>query len=167
MTYQCKTCGTTHDDLPDISDDKPYYWYTVPEAEREQRTFLTADTCVIDEEDFFIRGVINLPVHDYHRDFGFGVWVSQKKENFLKYIENSESNQIGPFFGWLSTEISFYGESTLSLKTMAHFPGGTRRPTIEVEPTPHPLSLDQLEGITLEKAWEIVHFYMDLNNQPA
>jgi hypothetical protein len=95
------------------------------------------------------------------------VWVSQKKENFLKYVENPESDKLGPFFGWLSSEIRFYGESTLSLKTMAHFRGGTKRPTIEVEPTSHPLAVDQLEGITLEKAWEIVHFYMDLNDQSA
>ena len=31
---------------------------------------------------------------------------------------------------------------------------------IELEPTAHPLAVDQREGITLEKAWAIVHFYM-------
>lgn len=164
MTYKCSTCDETHDDLPDIGDDKPYYWYSVPEGERRARAELTQDTCVIDGEDFFVRGVIRIPVHGHHRDFGFGVWVSLKKENFDAYIASPDSEQIGPFFGWLSSEITYYGESTLSLKTMAHFTGGGKRPTVEVEPTGHPLAVDQREGITLEKAWEIVHFYMDVGS---
>jgi len=162
-TYQCSICGKTHEGLPDISNDKPYYWYTIPKEERSARAELTDDTCIIDNEEVFIRGVILIPVHDYHRNFGFGVWVSQKKENFYVYLNNTDSDEIGPFFGWLSTEITFYKESTLNLQTMAHFIGGGKRPTIEVEPTEHPLAVDQREGITLAKAWEIVHFYMDDN----
>ena len=160
MTYICSTCGGTHDDLPDIGGDKPYYLSTIPEAERAARAELTEDTCVIDGKDYFIRGVIHIPVHDYHCDFGFGVWVSQKKENFHAYLNDPTSDRIGPFFGWLSTEIDYYEVSTLSLKTMAHFRGGGERPTIEVEPTAHPLAVDQREGITLARAWEIVHYYM-------
>lgn len=160
MTYKCSTCGETHDDLPDISNDKPYYWYTIPGEERSSRAELTEDTCIIDGEDYFIRGVIYISIHDYHRDFGFGVWVSQKKENFYTYLSNPDSEQIGPFFGWLSTEINYYDKSALSLKTMAHFAGPGKRPRIEVEPSDHPLSVDQSEGISLAKAWEIVHFYM-------
>lgn len=161
MSYICSTCGETHTDLPDIGDDKPYYWYTIPEEDRETMAQLTEDTCIIDDEDYFIRGVISIPILDYEQDFGFGVWVSQKKENFYKYVEDPESNQIGPFFGWLSTEITYYEESTLSLQTMAHFVGNGQRPQIKVEPANHRLSIDQKEGITLAKAWEIVHFYMD------
>lgn len=166
MSYKCSTCGETHDDLPDIGDDKPYYWYTVPEEERSNRTELTDDTCIIDDEDYFIRGVINIPIHDYDHDFGFGVWVSQKKENFYNYLNNPDSDQIGPFFGWLSTEITYYKESTLSLKTMAYFVDDGSRPSIEVEPSNHPLSIQQQKGITLAEAWEIVHFYMN-DNLPA
>jgi hypothetical protein len=164
MTYKCSTCGEVHDDLPDIGNDEPYYWFTVPEDERLARTQLTEDTCIIDDEDYFIRGVINIPIHDYDRDFGFGVWVSQKKENFDTYVKNFNSAQIGPFFGWLSTDIGYYDETSLSLKTMAHFTGNGGRPRIEIDPTiEHPLAIDQRKGITLSKAWEIVHFYLDIN----
>jgi hypothetical protein len=74
-----------HDDLPDIGSAEPWHYLTVPEEQREQRTQLTSDTCIIDHEDYFIRGVIEIPVHDYPEMFGFGVWVSQKKENFEAY----------------------------------------------------------------------------------
>jgi hypothetical protein len=45
---------------------------------------------------------------------------------------------------------------------MAHFLGNGKRPYIEIEPTDHPLALDQRNGISLDKAWEIVHFHEDL-----
>jgi hypothetical protein len=67
--------------------------------------------------------------------------------------------EIGPFFGWLCTRIGYYPEETLLLTSRAHFRGGNLRPTIEREPTDHPLAVDRREGITLAKAWEIVHDY--------
>jgi hypothetical protein len=108
---------------------------------------------------YFIRGVIEIPVHNYPESFGFGVWISQKRENFLQYLKHPDSADIGPFFGWLCTRIAYYPKDTLMLKTMAHFRGGNLRPAIVVEPTDHPLAIDQREGISLEKAWEIVHHY--------
>jgi hypothetical protein len=159
MTYRCYKCGQVHDDLPDLGIDYPDYYFGVPEEERDARVKLTGDTCIIDNEEFFIRGLIEIPIHDYERTFGFGVWVSQKKENFYTYVENSDSDEIGPFFGWLSNNISYYAKDTLLLKTMAHFTSDGLRPRIEIEPTDHPLAQDQINGITLDKAWEIVHFY--------
>jgi hypothetical protein len=132
----------------------------VPESERAERVDLTSDTCIIDDENFFIRGVIEIPIRGSSESFGFNVWVSQKRENFITYVRNFESSEIGPFFGWLSNSLSCYSPSTLSLKTMAHFRGGGLRPAIELEPTDHPLAVDQREGITLERAWELVHRYV-------
>jgi hypothetical protein len=157
MTYTCSICGSVHEDLPDIGFDKPDYFCSVPEAERERRIELTADTCSIDNEDFFIRGVLEIPIIESARTLGFGVWVSQKRENFYTYIENFNSSAIGPFFGWLSTRIPFYEEDTLSLKTLAYFRGGDQRPLIVLEVSDHRLSVDQNNGITMAMAWEIVH----------
>jgi hypothetical protein len=139
--------------------DRPDQYWDVDESARSRRIKFTSDTCVIDGEQYFIRGVIEIPVHDYHDSFGFGVWVSQKEENFLRYVQEPQSKQVGPFFGWLCTRIDFYPETTLLLKTRAHFRPGGLRPTIEVLDTDHPLGRDQREGIDLAKAWEIVHHY--------
>ncbi len=162
MSYQCACCGKTHDGLPDIGSAAPFIYYELPEDEREAKTKLTADTCVIEndgEVDFFIRGTIELPIHGQNEPFGLGVWVSQKKENFEAYLEDPGTADIGPYFGWLCSELPAFG-STLSLKTMAHFQGNGLRPTIEVEPTEHPLAVAQQQGISLDKAWEIVHGYI-------
>jgi hypothetical protein len=159
MAYRCTVCGELHDDLPDIGADKPDQWWGIPAAERGRRIKLTGDTCVIDKRDYFIRGVIEIPIHDYPHCFGFGVWVSQKKENFYIYLKNFDSADIGPFFGWLCTRIAYYSVDSSGLKTRAHFREGNLRPAIELEPTDHPLAVDQRMGITLTKAWEIVHHY--------
>lgn len=165
MNFRCSVCGKLHDELPDIGSDKPVQWWDVPEQERDERIKLSSDTCVIDGEHFFIRGVIEIPIIDYPDCFGFGVWVSQKRENFQMYRDNWNSSEIGPFFGWLSTRIGYYKEDTLLLKTMAHFRGERLRPLIALEPGVHPLAVDQERGISLTKVWEIVHFYTDSNEK--
>lgn len=158
MPFRCSVCGELHDELPDIGANCPDPWFGIPEDERDRRVRLTGDTCVIDE-DCFIRGVLDIPIHDQPEPFGFGVWVSQKRENFQTYLDNFDTPDIGPFFGWLCTRIAYYEADTYGLKTRAHFRGNGLRPRIEVEPTDHPLAVDQREGITLARAWEIVHFY--------
>lgn len=161
MSYRCATCGELHEDLPDIGRGKPDHWWEVPEEERDRRVELTTDTCIIDDEDFFVRGVIEIPIHDYPESFGFGVWVSQNRENFYTYLANYDSSDIGPFFGWLCTNIEYYEEDTLLLQTMVHFRGGGERPRIKLEATDHHLAVDQRNGITLKEAWKIVHCCMD------
>ena len=160
MSIKCVTCGKEHDGLPDIGAGKPDHWWYIPEAERAERVKLTSDTCVIDDEDYFIRGVIEIPVHEQAEPFGFGVWVSQKRENYLEYLKHFDSDEIGPFFGWLCTRLACYSENTLLLKTMAHFRCGNLRPLIELEPKDYPLAIDQRNGISLARAWELVHHYI-------
>jgi hypothetical protein len=159
MHYRCATSGQLHDGLPDIGSAYPFIYLEIPENERQRRAQLTDDTCVIDDHDFLIRGVLEIPIHDRAERFGIGVWVSQKRENFLAYVNDPDSTEIGPFFGWLCTRIEYYSAETLALKAMAHFPGHGLRPFIELAPTDHPLAVDQREGITLDKAWEIAHWY--------
>ena len=158
MSYICAICGEEHDDLPAIGSAAPFHWSS--DLESESNSLLTADLCIIEGRDYFIRGVIQIPIHDTEITFDWGVWVTQKKENFELYRKHFDDGvKIGPFFGWLSTEIDYYSEETLNLKTMAHFSTDGTRPLIELEPTAHPLAVQQRDGITLEEAWRIVHTY--------
>jgi hypothetical protein len=158
MAYICSICGEEHKDLPHIGSDAPAYWSK--KYAKDPASLLTEDLCIIKDEAFFVRGVIEIPVHDYEHEFGWGVWVSHKKENFEAYRERFDTPDIGPFFGWLSTAIDYYREPTLQLKTMVHYRGDGLRPRIEVEESPHPLFLQQRKGISLAKAWEIAHHYI-------
>lgn len=158
MSYQCEVCGQTHDGLPDVGFQWPDPYFGVPESEREGRIRASTDLCVIDDEDYFIRGTILIPLRDQDYSFGIGVWVSQKRENFEAYVENFDSSSIGPFFGWLSNRLPYYEQDTWALKTMARFQGKNQRPLIDIEPSDHPLYADYSRGITLDQAWQYVHW---------
>ncbi|KIL78948.1 hypothetical protein SD77_3749 [Bacillus badius] len=57
-------------------------------------------------------------------------------------------------FGWLSTVLSCYPE-TINLKTRVHTRPVGFSPSIELEPTEHPLAVEQREGITVERIKQI------------
>ena len=154
---KCAVCGKEHDELPDIGSAAPYQWRD--ELDDSDDSMLTEDLCIVDGEDYFIRGVLEVPLVDRDDYFGWGVWVSLKKENFETYREHFDSNLVGPFFGWLSTVITYCPETTLNLPTTVKFVGGGSRPRIFVNDCNHQLRLDQRTGITLAAAWRIVHHY--------
>jgi len=85
MSFKCRTCGETHEDLPHIGADYPDPYFDIPEGERATRVKITSDLCSIDDEDFFIRGVVEIHVHGEEYPFGLGVWISEKKEDFETY----------------------------------------------------------------------------------
>jgi hypothetical protein len=159
--YRCHYCGEKHEGLPDLGIDYPDPYLEVPAEERASRTTFTPDRCTLRDEDgeehFFIRGVILIPVYGERERFGIGAWVSQSRANFARYAADEA---MAPTFGWLVNRIAHYDPTTFLLKTRVHFRDGNRRPTIELEPTQHPLAVDQRNGITLARAWEIVHLYM-------
>jgi hypothetical protein len=162
MKYICKACGKTHDDIPDIGSDRPVQYWEIPEMERETRVKLTSDTCTIDHDHYFIRGVIELPIIEMNDVFGWGVWISLKKENFVNYLltfGNDDWDDMGPFFGWLCTKIDYYTNDTMFLKTMAHIRRNGLRPSIKVEPSEHPLSIHQQHGIPINEVYDIIHIY--------
>ena len=73
MSFRCTTCGEVHEGLPDVAFRWPDPYFYVPEQERDTRIKGTADTCSIDNEEFFIRGIILIPIKDSIEKFGLGV----------------------------------------------------------------------------------------------
>jgi hypothetical protein len=157
MAYQCPCCNELHEGLPDVGFAKPDPWFNVPSEQRAQRTRLTPDTCIIDNEEFFVRGVVRLPIVGTEDVFGIGAWVSQSRVSFERYLAEATAPGIPPAFGSLSTHLAFYEHPTFGLETSVHFSGGGTRPLIVIEPTAHALSVDQRDGIKLARAWEMVH----------
>jgi hypothetical protein len=90
---------------------------------------------------------------DYVQDFTWGVWVLLSEQNFGrmgKLLNDPERGKEPVYFGWLSTELPD-PQSTINLKTMVHTQKVELRPMIELEPTSHPLAVEQKEGITFSR----------------
>jgi hypothetical protein len=156
--FLCHTCGKHHADLPMcFGTDAPAPYYAVAPNERESRCQLSSDLCVIDGEHFFIRGCLEIPVADGPGPFVWGVWCSLSKESFKRVTEmwEVEGRKNDPsLFGWLCTSLPLYAE-TLHLKTNVHTRPVGERPLIELEPTDHPLAIEQRLGIDMARVREI------------
>jgi hypothetical protein len=89
--------------------------------------------------------------------FAWVIWVYLAKKNFDRAMELWDSEERvadPPYFGWLSNQIDVYPD-TLNLKTSVSSRSLNERFCVELEPTNHPLSLEQRNGMTLDRVREI------------
>jgi hypothetical protein len=70
------------------------------------------------------------------------------------------------YFGWACSEIPGYS-GTLLLKAKLHVRECPMRPWVELEPTPHRLSKDQREGLTIDRAIELTHLMLHPDDPPS
>jgi hypothetical protein len=168
LGFSCSSCGQWHAGLPlDWAFNSPIYWERIPENERSKRGFLNSDFCSIDGRDFFVRGVIAIPIIGTEELFRWGVWVTLSKPHFDRMIELWRSPQIidePKYFGWLSSKIPIYPD-TLNLKTNVFSKDVKYRPFIEIEPSDHPLAVEQRTGITYKRVEEIATLMMHGSNK--
>lgn len=157
MSYVCRCCGQRHEGLPfSYGYEAPAYWRD--ELAADETSQLTDEQCVIQREHFFVRARLVIPVLDADEDFEWGVWVSLSRPKIKRVNElwmTPGREQAPPYFGWLSTLIPIYEPTTLSLKTHVHTQPVGERPIAELEPTDHPLAVEQRTGITLARVQQI------------
>ncbi len=161
--FKCSSCDEIHKGMPSLGSRAPINYYSIQKNELEERVFLTSDTCVIDDKDFFVRGCLEFPVLNYDDKFSFGAWVSLSQENFEKFetlFDEPKRNHQSPMFGWFSSWIWPYYEDTENIKSRIHFRNDGIRPFIELEPTNHPLAIAQTNGITCNELIKIYEYYV-------
>lgn len=166
--FKCLACEEWHEGMPSFGATAPLYYYSMPETQREERCHLTSETCVVDDEIFFVRGCIETPVIGVAEPFVWGAWVSLSSKSFDEFVATFEypnRSEFGPYFGWLSSEFLVY-PSSQSLKTHLHIRELGLRPLIEIEPTDHPLAIEQQAGITVERVAEIYAAYVHRSAKP-
>jgi len=162
--WRCASCGESHDELPAASLRAPDVWADASEQEQADEFDLTSDTCIWRDEHFFVRCVLPIPLADREGTFDFGVWSTLSRENFARYMQLFESPDrasMGAMFGWLSNRLPGYPETTnLKCNVYPCEPGS--RPTIELEPTDHPLSIRQRQGMRFDEAVAYCHEHLGL-----
>jgi hypothetical protein len=162
--WRCASCGETHTELPALVVEAPSIWSDATEEERLRDFELTSDTCVWRDEAYFVRGVLALPLIGREGALEFGVWSSLSPENFSRYMreyESADRDALGWMFRWFSNRLPGYPD-TESLKCHVHPREPGLRPTIELEPTDHPLAIHQRDGISFEEAVAYAHEHLGL-----
>jgi hypothetical protein len=171
LRWKCGSCDEWHTGpCLDFGYDSPCYWSNEHEKSsrfapllarwsmKHHKTFLNDDFCAINDEHFFVRGLIQIPIIGTAEKFCWGVWGSLSRENFKTLLindKNPKRSELPPMFSWLSSQIDEYPD-TRSLKMHAHIRNPRLRPVFELELTSHPLSQEFHIGISAEKVKEIM-----------
>ncbi|PVC93886.1 DUF2199 domain-containing protein [Streptomyces sp. CS147] len=155
--FTCTCCGAHHSELPmNYTVGAPAVWD--PSFADADDCLLSSDQCVVQAQHYFVKGMIEIPVIGSDEVFSWGVWVSLSRESFSRAADlwdtpGREAEE--PYFGWLTTDLPVYPTPTLNLKTHVHTRPVGERPLVELEPTDHPLAVEQRTGITLDRVQEI------------
>lgn len=104
--FTCALCGQEHDGpCLDVGYDSPGRVARIAEGERESRVRFNGDLCVLDKQEFFIRGALGVPIRDTDQEFRWGVWVRVDERDFRCYTRFSEHEpdaDASPFTGFLA-----------------------------------------------------------------
>lgn len=169
--WLCAACATLHDEMFALACFRPDTFEGPEEYEpnhdlRMDGDFLSEDFCVLRGEHFFVRCSLEIPIHGVEEKFSFGVWSTLSRTNFDLYLDGFDDGaypDMGPWFGWLSNDLSFFGP-TLNIKARVHPQLGRQRPVISLIDEDHPLAIAQARGISPARAMEIYAYY---GHEPA
>src|SRR5258708_10554462 len=167
--WKCGSCEEWHTGpCLDIAQPEPYYWEETLDPGNIQTgtaslaelpaTFLNEDFCAINGTDFFIRGIIQLPILGTDEHFCWGTWESLSRDNFGRLLalhDDPKPVDLPALFSWLSRKLPDYPD-TLSLKMYARIQAPGDVPYFELEPADHPLAKEQHQGIGPERVREIM-----------
>jgi len=122
---------------------------------------ISSDFCTITHEegvDYFIRAVLEVPIHGVEQPFLWGIWVSLSEKSFNRYAETYDSPVEGEgFFGWVCNSIPTYPCERSRAADVVVQVGG-QRPKVLLHRGDHeddPLVIDQVHGITVSRAQKI------------
>lgn len=150
--FKCATCDKWHEGEPSVAYAEPAYLLSIPERERKARVRSSDDLCSVDNEFFFARVCLEVPIIGAGEPFHWGVWVSLSKKSFDDYTERFNRREVGgPDFSWLANEFPGY-PSIAGLKSRIFARAGGMRPLVELEESEHPLSVDFHNGMSAERA---------------
>lgn len=159
---RCEICNSELGELPMGFGSSSPALMMVPELEYGERVLENADQCIVDDKYYFVRGHIEIPVLNAKEPFVWSVWVSLSKDSFDSMSELWETEgreKSEPYFGWLMTVLPCYPD-TLHLETSVQIQPVGQVPLITLEPSDHPLSLEQHNGIAFKRVHEIIHEVM-------
>jgi hypothetical protein len=162
MRWKCQDCGAEHSEAPLCFGIDAPWRALVSDTEFESRVELSSDQCVVDQCYFFIRGHIQIPIHGCSESLEFSVWSSLSERSFVHMCERWDAPDRAndpPYFGWLSSPIAVYSD-TIHLKLSVQSRDLGLTPLFTVEPTDHPLAIDQRSGISIGRWHKIAHELM-------
>lgn len=139
---------------------KPDAIASMSEEDIESQCIYTNDYYVCDDEYFYIRCILPLPVHDTGREYCIGVWAQVSPNSFNRIWElwdDVEQSNEPPIPGLLANDVHL-NTGVENSEIEVQLTGPTSRPIITVKDEGCSLYQEQQSGITIHRSSE----YSDL-----
>lgn len=139
----------------------PDPYATLSETQREAMGQINSDFCIITHDegtDYFIRTILEIPIHGVEMPFTWGVWVSLSEKSYDRYTETYKSPVEGDvFFGWLCNSLPAYPyQAARAADVVVQLDGQRPKLILHVgDGEDDPLVMDQVRGISVARAQEI------------
>lgn len=166
FAFKCTCCDQVHEGSPSIGFKAPDHYAGLTEEQKRSWGKLSTDLCEIADgegTDYFIRAVLEVPIVGVDDPFLWGVWVSLSEKSYRRYVETYDSPQVGEgFFGWVCNNIPSYPYPSARPADVI-VQGGNQRPKVflhQADREDDPLVIDQVHGISIEKAQRLAEHVM-------
>lgn len=153
----CACCGERHEGLPTS------YRLERPGLDPGDHPFEYSrddELCIVGSHRFILAN-IELPYRDDEK-FVWTCWISLSEASYERIDGRWDSDgreDDEPAFGYVSNDLPTYEPTTWALKARVHQNPVGYRPWVELEPTDHPLSVEQREGLSDERIAAIYHAF--------
>ena len=156
MPFVCSVCGEHHDErLLDIRLGLPHVIHALDADERARRAWLADDFAVLDDERFFVRGLLELPIPGLDNRFAYGTWVEVSMPDFQELMRRwHDEAQFEAVECTVANELEPYPE-TLGLGGTLRATAPDRLPAVELADAPHELVRAQRQGISVGRSDEL------------
>jgi hypothetical protein len=158
FAFTCACCGKVHEGSPSFAFDAPLQYSSLSEEQKQSMGTLTSDLCTIthdDATDYFIRTILEIPIHGVAEPFTWGVWVSLSEKSFKRYVETYDDPVEGEgYFGWVCNRPRVYSHNT-SIATDVLVQARGLRPKLHLHKgsaNDAQIVIDQLKGISIARA---------------
>ncbi len=142
-SFRCSSCGQEHAGLPlSFAANYPDPYANLSAEARELHAIVSSDQCIIDQQEFYIRGCLEIPVIGTGEVFMWGLWARISEVAFDEISDHWESEgretMIGPYKGRLANSLSIYPDTLNQLLEVRILPVGSR-PLFLLEEPNNPL----------------------------
>src|SRR6185295_6135944 len=145
------TCGEEHDEWPpDRAFGLPYEIYALSADERAARAKTSDDFCVLDEDRWFIRTVLSIPLRGRADRWGVGLWVEISEADCGRYYRlfNVDASREPGFPGRIANAVATFDDS-LGASVHVQLGPASKRPTLIFDAQDScSLAVAQREGLT-------------------
>lgn len=164
--FFCLHCGKEHPGKFSFAADFPDPYANLKRDDRDARAAIGSDQCIVDGDQFYLRGCIELPIVGSDDVFLWGVWARVHEKDYDIIAEfweiEGRERKIGPFKGRLANSLSIY-PGTINMKLQILIEPVGVRPRFVLEEPKHPFSIEQRAGLTIEKAREYACLLMRMS----